>query len=680
MTDVIKGTSGQNRYLVMTEQYARQIMSSVPNLKFYRCEQLGEFNSVLGGLSVTPKIELCHKLNMIGTNYDSFLMSQFKDGILQMYFTGTTHYTAASNKLADGSESTFYFTPAIYGVEYSGVKYNKLATNEAASNQYLQRFKLDDIKAQTLVVNFYNNAGSMYKNGTPQYASAKAYETHLVTLLVNGDAIVIEKPKSLFIPVEEIISTAVGVSVLRPSQIEAEPEPEKFWLKIQSLYDDKWDTPLPITVQVVVDGVVIASGLELSKGAGKNTKSSNLKAALKTQGEPGTVVLEDIPEGLVEVTVERVTGVEQDIASLKKKLRTTLDSGYKDVVKDMQPFREQWNDYGYASLVLSGAQGALTGGDGWLDDQKELFDGDTWEQFGKSISEGLSDALDYTASYIPETYDSITESIEETLEDIEENSDNLASWNWWDQQVKEGVDRTVRKIDSNFDDAKEFLDESTDSIAKLIKYKSAILRLPKQISRGDAKSVQSFVDGPLKDIDPDLSKQIKESAEFYMVLELIADHDSALTYFTYLDLFIEAVPPNFYAYVSGKAGIYILIEIILFVVLSFLTLGVGTAARLTAIAARMTVTSVRVNKKLDKAEKAQQAFKGMVEYFAKSSDTLKKLGQKLAVTRSAGRLSVGTENGTLTTKKKEEKREKKCRLCGGDHDTPKGLKGDVTYE
>jgi hypothetical protein len=466
----------------------------------------------------------------------------------------------------------------------------------------------------------------------------------------------------------------------RDPEKKKEKEPEKFWLKIQSLYDDKWDTPLPITVQVVVDGVVIESGLELSKGVGKNTKSSNLKAALKTQGEPGTIVLEDIPEGLVEVTVERVTGVEQDIASLKKKLRITLDSGYKDVVKDMQPFREQWNAYGYASLVLSGAQGALTGGDGWLDDQKELFDGDTWEQFGKSISEGLSDALDYTASYIPETYDSITESIEETLEDIEENADNLTSWNWWDQQVKEGVDRTVRKIDSNFDDAKEFLDESTDAIAKLIKYKSAILRLPKQISRGDAKSVQSFVDGPLKDIDPDLSKQIKESAEFYMVLELIADHDSALTYFTYLDLFIEAVPPNFYAYVSGKAGIYILIEIILFVVLSFLTLGVGTAARLTAIAARMTVTSVRVNKKLDKAEKAQQAFKGMVEYFAKSADTLKKLGQKLAVTRSAGRLSVGTENGTLTTKKKEERREKKCRLCGGDHETPVSLKGSITYK
>ena len=71
----------------------------------------------------------------------------------------------------------------------------------------------------------------------------------------------------------------------------------------------------------------------------------------------------------------------------------------------------------------------------------------------------------------------------------------------------------------------------------------------------------------------------------------------------------------------------------------------------------------------------------MVEYFAKSADTLKKLGQKLAVTRSAGRLSVGTENGTLTTKKKEEKREKKCRLCKSDkHNTPKYGVGQLNYE
>jgi hypothetical protein len=250
MTDVIKGTSGQNRYLVMTEQDARQIMSSVPNLKFHRCEQLGEFNSVLDSISAQPKIELCHKLKMIGTNYDSFLMSQFKDGILQMFFTGTAHYTAASNKLAEGPESAFYFTPAIYGIEFSGVKYSNLTANQAAASHYLKRFQLDGVKTEKSVQNFYINASGMYKNGAPKYSLPNDYENHLVTLLVNGEAIIIEKPKSLFIPQEEIISTAVGVSILRPSQVkepveeEPESEPEETELYFSIILIDKRSKPL----------------------------------------------------------------------------------------------------------------------------------------------------------------------------------------------------------------------------------------------------------------------------------------------------------------------------------------------------------------------------------------------------------------------------------------------------
>ena len=528
------------------------------------------------------------------------------------------------------------------------------------------------------VITFNTSRAQSSPQASVWQINGNTFSEHLTSTL---NYLIDQTPKPIFVAAAARQKAKPGQSPAATTALaKKEKEPEKYWLKIQSIYDDKWKTPLPLTVQVLVDGVVIESGLELSKGAGKSSWSSNLKSALKTQGEPGTVVLEDIPVGNVEVIVERVTGLEQSIASLKKQLRTTLDSGYQDVVKDMLPFKEQWDDYGYASLVLSGAQGAFTGGDGWLDDQKELFDGDTWEQFGKSISEGLSDALDYTASYIPEAYESITDSIEETLDDIEDNADNLTSWNWWNQQVKEGVDITVRKIDTNINDAKEFLEESSDAIAKLLKYKTSIMKLPQQICRGDAKSIQSFVDGPLKDIDPDLAKQIKESDEFYMVLELIADHDAALTYFTYLDLFIEAVPPNFYAYIGGKAGIYILLEVILFIVLSFLTLGVGTAARITALAARMTVTSIRVNKKLDKAEKAQKAFKVMIEKFLDSADTLKKLGEKLAATRSAGRVSLGSENRTVTTKKKDEKREKRCRLCKSDkHNTPASLRGCITY-
>ena len=68
--------------------------------------------------------------------------------------------------------------------------------------------------------------------------------------------------ESLMRDVKEPVRVAAAVrqkaKPVKPVTNEREPdktkekESEKFWLKIQSLYDDKWDTPLPITVQVVV--------------------------------------------------------------------------------------------------------------------------------------------------------------------------------------------------------------------------------------------------------------------------------------------------------------------------------------------------------------------------------------------------------------------------------------------
>jgi hypothetical protein len=39
------------------------------------------------------------------------------------HFTGTSHYTASGNKLAETSESVFYLVPTIYGLEYSDVNF-----------------------------------------------------------------------------------------------------------------------------------------------------------------------------------------------------------------------------------------------------------------------------------------------------------------------------------------------------------------------------------------------------------------------------------------------------------------------------------------------------------------------------------------------------------------------------
>ena len=232
MTEIIKGTSGQNRYLVLTDGDARQVMSSVPNLKFYRCEQLGEFETIVERIPVRPKVELCHKLNIGPSLYDSFLIEQFKSNILHMYFTGASHYTASNNVLAETAESTLYLVPAIYGLEYSGVNFLNLTSNPEASKQYIERLNLDEMKAEQLVYNFYANTGSMYKSGAPMFPLPKHYENHLIKMLLDGDAIIIEKSKSLFSPLVEMFSSAVAVGALQSNDIDDTCQPfEVFIIK-----------------------------------------------------------------------------------------------------------------------------------------------------------------------------------------------------------------------------------------------------------------------------------------------------------------------------------------------------------------------------------------------------------------------------------------------------------------
>lgn len=218
----------------MTEYDARRSMGSQPNLKFYRCNLQGEFNEVLSSIPILPKVELCHKLQIGAWSYDGFLQDQFKGNILQMYFTGASHYTSPKNTLAEDNENVLYLVPAIYGLEYYGVKYYNFTSNPEASKQYIERFNLDELKVEQLVQNFYANTGSMYVNGAPIFPLSKHYQNHLIQLLVDGDAIVIEKPKSLFVPFQEVVSSAVAVGVLRSNQVDNTCQPiEVFIIKCE---------------------------------------------------------------------------------------------------------------------------------------------------------------------------------------------------------------------------------------------------------------------------------------------------------------------------------------------------------------------------------------------------------------------------------------------------------------
>ncbi len=480
-------------------------------------------------------------------------------------------------------------------------------------------------------------------------------------------------------------------SVVRDSSEFAPKEIKKeTWIKIRAHHNDAWETPIPMeNIKVFINGGAFRSGLKLHEGVGKNTYSSTLERAKEAVDEPGTLLIEQTPEGPVVVEVAREPGIEQEIESLRQSLQMQLDGGYRDTVAQMSEFQEQWDTYGYASIPMSGAQGLFAGGSSWVKDQADLFEVETWKTLGSDIADAASEALDYAAEYAEDSYESVIKSANDGADWVDENSDKLSSWNWWAEQADEAIADARdtareygRDVEENINDAVDFLAASTENVEKLLKHKDAILALPRDIAEGNPRKVQRFIDVVLMDIDPEMAKAIKENPDFHLVLELIADHDTALTYFAYVNLYFEAVPPNFYAYLSGKGGAYVAIEVLLLVALSFLSLGAGTAARTSMLAARLAAVAKVANntRKLKKAQAAIAAFTKTFEEFADSAETLKKLGQKLSKARNGGKFKKGSNGTTMTMKKDSVKRDARCRICKKTtHITPRAKRGCIQY-
>jgi hypothetical protein len=240
---------------------------------------------------------------------------------------------------------------------------------------------------------------------------------------------------------------------------------------------------------------------------------------------------------------------------------------------------------------------------------------------------------------------------------------------------------TADQIQQGIDQAAEVLETSQETIRKLLTHKDAILALPEQIAQGDIVAVEQFIDTVMTDIDSEMAASIKKDPNFHAVLALIEEHDAALTYLAYSALIFEAIPPNFYAFVSGKGGAYLAIEVILLILMSFLTLGLGTAARATALMARLSARSAKLattGQKAKQAKLAIRAFTDAIEAITDCTDRLQELGSKLVKARNNGLVIKGKTGTTLTARKTTSKRDQRCRICKSTtHTTPRRLKGCV---
>lgn len=497
----------------------------------------------------------------------------------------------------------------------------------------------------------------------------------------------------IYIPPTQDQSTSVNTGKIHQFVIKPDvPLPDLSWLKVRVLYDDPWETPLPEEqVDIRVDNTVFAEKQALQTGAGKNSRVRDQAAAKETAQEPGTLVLDEVPQGDVELEFSRVQGIEQEIETLRNSIEIRLDGAYHALVNEMSEFQKQWDDYGAASILMSGSEGLYQGAADWVKDQGELLEAETWRELGRTFADVTGNVWDYTATYVETKYNDLKKSAAEVHEDLEEAWDNAFNWNWWSQQIdgaqadiEERAVHFVDEIKSEAEQAADLLQSSVSTAEKIYRHRQAIMSLPNQMAQGDVAAIERFIDTVLMDIDPEMANEIKSNPDWSAVLEIIADNDTILTYLAYVSLFIESIPPNFYAYLGGKGGAYVLMEVLLLILCSLLSAGAATAGRLAMLSARissMAGKAARASRKIEKGMSAIRTFADALQNFADAATDLQALGKKLRKGRNSGMKFKGRSGTTLEARKKQQKRDKRCRICGkAGKSTPQSIKkGNLDY-
>ncbi|TWI66186.1 hypothetical protein IP91_01997 [Pseudoduganella lurida] len=403
-------------------------------------------------------------------------------------------------------------------------------------------------------------------------------------------------------------------------------------------------------------------------------------------GTSETKRLQATKDGAVLVTTT-TTVTEREIYEDREIIVQRLHAAYLTLTDEMSEFQAQWDSDPATAYLTSAREGLNAGGADWLDDQMELFSAKLWTDLGGKVKDAASTAYDRLGSYASRRYGLLQKELNKHIEHPE---DTLYNWAWWQRAITAGAEEIGQQQLQQLRDAGQALKdtghtvlETVEKARKIFKHRDAILNLPVLIANGQPRPIQAFVDTVLMDIDPKLAKAIRNDPNFPVVLEIIADHDSVLSYLSYMGLMIEAIPPNFYAYAAGKGGAYLMIEVVMLIVTALLSAGTAAAARITTLVARFAASSAKVvtaNRKIKRATAAIQSFTRALEDLSTAVDELHTLGAKLVQARSKNLVVRGQTKTTLQAKKESIKRDKKCRLCGStQHETPRFRPGTVEY-
>jgi hypothetical protein len=556
--------------------------------------------------------------------------------------------------------------------------------------------------------NSENVSPNVFAGGKPAFMHGESFITGItgdepgrrggiVTGTLTEISFALDKSASVY--VNGMQSVRTGDSVWMNQQTPAAkqgkvgPDREYSWLKVIATYDDLWKTPVhdaPLVVKV--GGKPIMPMITLS-GGGKGTNSvvSSKAMAIETQDEAGTYVAPSIDPENVEVEGGRIKGLEQAIVAQREGLEMTLDGAYWSTQDAMLEFQGLWDQYGKASLAISLWDGVSEGAKDWFEDSADLFTEETWETIKDVLSEATRNLYDSAVSNMEGAY-RITE--DWAKEGLEAES----TWSWFrgelskaaayvDKEIDEAAEAIIQAGEDAIEFGKELISDAEkliDVSAKIYNHQDEIINCIDYFAAADVSKIQNFIDTVVVDIFPEYAKEIRDDTSTMAAAIEVLQDDSGRIYIAYLSLIIDSVPPNFYTYVGGKAGMYILIEVILCVILAFFTAGVGLAARLAMVSARILKLGTKaaaINKRIKHGQRAVENFCNNITDFIDATKQVKAIGSNLSKTRTKDLKVQGAHGQTLEATKKTKKQDARCRLCGGtDHHTPRDMHGSVEYK
>ncbi|QBE65955.1 hypothetical protein [Pseudoduganella lutea] len=388
------------------------------------------------------------------------------------------------------------------------------------------------------------------------------------------------------------------------------------------------------------------------------------------------------------IVTAKPTVTEREIVQERGNIVQTLHAAYLTLNDAMAEFQQRWDANPAMSIAEGVVEGAADGGSTWLSDQAEMFEKQYWQQLGKQIEEFSGGCIDRLAIYSRQQYNDLARDVNRLVADPDKT---IYNWAWWQQSIEGAVTGTMQEqaarlqaLEAEARRTARMVAGSAEKARKLYQHRAAIMNLPVLIAEGDPKPIQAFVENELMDIDPELAKAIRGDQRFAIVLEILADNETTLSYIAYAGLMIEAIPPNFIAYIGGKGAVYLIIELVLLVATALLSAGAAAAARIASLLARLAMTGAKLSgasRKFQRAKVAIAAFVRAVEDLQSAVEQIHQLGPKLISARSRGLVVRGNTETTLLAKKQSIRRDKRCRICGStNHPTPRNRRGTVIYQ